>query len=168
MLGHAFGESEGDTHIKWRCHERARGQGQRRRRRNEGLNPKEGNDSFMEMSGGAQGGKTTLATGEEEGDREGGTKLLPCCDDEPNLASRRVGGTAEEGVKWRCRSRSRARLEGYYTYIFGHLFVAMLLPRFKILRYSQYLAKETARRETNQVPSEYTDPTALSASSQSN
>ena len=99
-----------------------------RRRRNEGLNPKEGNDSFMEMSGGErrEGGTTTLATGEEErGGR--GTKLLPCCDDEPNLASRRIGGTAEEGVKWRCRSRTR--LEGYYTQRFVHLFVAMLPDR---------------------------------------
>ena len=39
-----------------------------RRSRDEGLNPKEGNDSFMEMSGGErrEGGTTTLATGEEE------------------------------------------------------------------------------------------------------
>ena len=98
-----------------------------RRSRDEGLNPKEGNDSFMEMSGGErrEGGTTTLATGEEE--RGGGTKLLPCCDDEPNLASRRIDGTAEEGVKWRCRSRTR--LEGYYTYRFVHLFVAMLPDR---------------------------------------
>ena len=126
MFGHAFGESEGDTHIKWRCHERARGQGGTEEEEEEGLNPKEGNDSFMEMSGGErrEGGTTTLATGEEERERGRGTKLLPCCDDEPNLASRRVGGTAEEGVKWRCRSRTR--LEGYYTYRFGHLFVPML------------------------------------------
>ena len=97
-----------------------------RRSRNEGLNPKEGNDSFMEMSGGerSQGGRNDDVGDRRRREREGGTKLLPCCDDEPNLASRRVGGTAEEGVKWRCRSRTR--LEGYYTYRFVHLFVAML------------------------------------------
>ena len=44
-----------------------------RRSRDEGLNPKEGNDSFMEMSGGAEGGtarRRWRQTGEEERERE--------------------------------------------------------------------------------------------------
>ena len=124
-----------------------------RRRRNEGLNPKEGNDSFMEMSGGerSEGRRRWRQEKKREREREG-TKLLPCCDDEPNLASRRVGGTAEEGVKWRCRSRTR--LEGYYAYRFVHLFVAMLPDRdSRHLDILSIWLKKQPVGETNKVPS---------------
>ena len=70
----------------------ARKRERERERERVGRAQSKGNESFMEMSG---------AEDDDVGDRserERGTQLLPCCDEEEANLS------AKEGVKWRCRS----------------------------------------------------------------